>query len=255
LNTQREMNYKKDREDKLDKQLLIRDVPTSESGKEEISALKSFLLNEYKNLITQNQLMFNELHRGINLRLNETFEQKKLKDNSQANFSRNILNRSEIIECINFTDAHLELILHYHQLKVLGKPIEKIKHYQKVNDGLNLFLKKLKVPYEIQKLKSRIDLYRKLRHQFAHYNYGIFVFEAKHNAFERFLKQLHGIEIKEEYNTYIDGKLGVVLKYNFTGNDFIKELYPQAFEYIARLIEFMLPSSTYKAFPYKGFKK
>ncbi len=237
------------------KSLLVRNIPIDEMDKGFVSRLKWFMCDEFRKQIVQNQEIFNELHRAINLRLDQTTEQKKLKENGTANFSKNIICRSELIEGVNITESNMELILHYYQLKVLKSPIDKIRNFQRINDGLNYFLKEFEIPKEIDVLRSKYNNYRMLRHQFAHFNYGSFVFEAKEEQFESFLRRLPDLSIGDDYHAYYDAKPGVVMTYKIEGIKFLKNFYPLVYDYFTRLLELMFPPSDFKAYPYPNADK
>jgi len=179
------------------------------------------------------------------------FSKVKELDIIQTNKLHNHILRSTLIESFVILDNHINNALHFFQLRKLERPPNKIKHYSRVDDGLNEFLKVIEIPKELDSARNTITNYRNLRNQFAHYKNGIFAFNATQESFESFLQKREGFQLHNSFHCYIDGKAGVILHYEILSKKFISEFYIESQNFMLMLLEYLFSTDENKIFEFK----
>lgn len=147
-------------------------------------------------------------------------------------------------------DSYIGQALHHFQLRKLEIEPQKIKNYSKVDEGITECLKGKDFPKELDKLRIKINHFRTLRNQFSHYKIGVFSFNAKQESFESFLKELEGIDLKESFHCFIDGKAGVLLPYSLSSGKFLETFLQESDTFMKALVEYLFPTEENKIFDF-----
>jgi len=146
--------------------------------------------------------------------------------------------RNGVIQYFVILDEMVNSILTQHQSE-LGISSDKIENFEKVDKGINKFYPESNRTAEFNEHYSRVQHFRTLRHQFAHYSYGAFYLEARQESFESFLKDLNGITLTTEggYHCYINSKPGMILPYVFENDEFFHQLLKEGTNFFKLLLE------------------
>lgn len=175
---------------------------------------------------------------------NKIAEEPDVKTIKQLRSSQVLLIKAEVIEYFVLFDEHLNAYL-YELQRRLGVPSIECESFDKVDEGLKKFFPDLIQDINLNKLYTRIQHFRNLRNQFAHYSYGQFVLSANQESFESFIKTLEGIEIpiKEGLAIRLNSKAGFILEYQFSSNQFTIELMKTGSEFYEALVNKTFPQN------------
>lgn len=230
---------------RLRQTVLVAKINVEESGiivPEHIKKLKNprkhFRLEEYKRKVNQIKNNINNLEHAINnaKKSDHPIPDKVVNDLLVFNY------KSAVIDYFIVLDEMVNSILNQHQFEKNQNP-EFNRHFSKIDDGLNEFLPAKNRSKEFDKIYTRIKFFRTLRNQFAHYSYGAFVLNAVEESFESFLESLKGIEFQtpKGFHSYVDGKPGMLLPYNFTSGEFLFSLINDGNEFYEALLDIFFP--------------
>ncbi len=212
---------------------LVRTIPTEEIPNF-YENLKAGLLEQYKNKLGSHLNSIHSIHELINKeaidfnKVNKNNKELRQQENLRFNIFHQKIDRSALIESVIILDWSISETLDHFQTRKLNKKSEEMKDWQKIEDGLNEYLKGWGLPKEFQSQRSLIKHFRGLRHQFAHNPIGIFSFEAREESFESFLKNLEGINLEDSYHALISGKAGVVIPYNLNSGKFLENFFTES---------------------------
>lgn len=207
--------------------------------------LKHGLFNEFVNELKTNEDSFQLMHNAIT-----DFSKVTELEVIQTNTLHHHILRSTIIESFVILDNHINIALNIYQLRKLEIHPNKTKQYSRVDEGLNEFLKVKDIPKQLDSIRNTITNYRNLRNQFAHYKNGIFVFNANQESFESFLQNRDGIQLHDSFHCYIDGKAGVILRYEIMSKKFVNDFYTDSQSLMLMLLEYLFPTDENKIFEF-----
>lgn len=145
--------------------------------------------------------------------------------------------RSALIELVILYDSCISTMMRHYQIRCQSQELNEIHIFSSPEDGLSQLLKGVDLTSEFQSLRNRMLLFRQLRNQFAHFPLGTFIFSAKQDNFESFLKGLDGIILQGNFHCLIDKKPGVLLQYSIHSPNFVIEFFNNSCQFIELLIK------------------
>lgn len=203
---------------------------------------KQYCLEYYRNLLYP-------LHDNLTSLTNLILSTNKiLNDDNYVEVLNNeiFIIRSVVIQYFVVLDSSINQLL-YHRQTDQGKNSSEIQNYSEVDKGIKEHIMLEERTAEFEKLYSKINHFRTLRNQFAHYPYGMFILTANKESFESFLEKIDGIETDAErgYHCYIDCKQGFLLPYSISSNEFVNNLLKTGTDYFKVLLDIFLPQSSF----------
>jgi len=199
---------------------------------------KHFFLEDYNNSLGQLSSSISALSNLIGNPVDYPDEVKQ----PQMLYNQIFIARSMVIQYFVILDSFIGKLLCFRQSDQ-GVPSSEIKNYTEIKVGLKELLLQEEKNSVFEKMNSRIDHYRVLRNQFAHYPAGTFQLGANKESFESFVQHLKGIncDSKNGYHVFIDGKPGFTLPYSSSSGEYLNDLIETGTKFIHVLSEIFLP--------------